>query len=202
MTRVKICGLARAQDAELAIELGAHALGFVFEPSSPRCVAGKTDLLRWAQALGPFAPPRVAVFGPLGRRIPGFALSQAERFDDSVPDRLLVVRPRPEVRLEEELLRVTNDSPVAAVLDAYHPGMHGGTGTRVDLEWARSMRERLDLAGIPMVLAGGLTPDNVALAIREVRPYAVDVSSGIESAPGVKDPGRMRAFIQASFASE
>lgn len=94
---------------------------------------------------------------------------------------------------------MANEPSVAVVVDAYHPRMHGGTGTLVDMDWARSVREALDR---PMVLAGGLTPGNVARAIHEVRPYAVDVSSGIESAAGVKDAGRMRAFIEAALGSD
>jgi phosphoribosylanthranilate isomerase len=84
--------------------------------------------------------------------------------------------------------------PAAILLDAYSENEYGGTGKRVDWELAATIVEK---HGWPVILAGGLTPDNVAEAIRIVRPYAVDVSSGIESSPGIKDHGKMKAFVEA-----
>jgi phosphoribosylanthranilate isomerase len=197
VTRAKICGLTREADVERAIELGADALGFVFEPSSPRCVAGSGDYLAWVAALGPFVPPRVAVFGRRGARVEGFDLVQAREFDDSATERLWVVRPEAGTSFDADSIRLPNYPVRTVVLDAHHPDLEGGAGLRVDEETALAVRRALETRGVRMVLAGGLNPDNVAQAIRAVKPYAVDVSSGVESSPGVKDPARLRDFIQA-----
>ncbi len=194
MTWIKICGLRRQEDAELAAELGADALGFVFEPSSPRCVGE----IGWAPDwLDELAPEKVAVFGPV--RLEGlstqFSTVQAvEGFED------LEVRPRN----RQAVLRVGTDAldriaEVARnadriVLDALHPSAYGGTGQTVDWELAA---EIVAASSVPVVLAGGLNPGNVAEAIRQVQPFGVDVSSGVESAPGVKDPAKLRAFFEA-----
>lgn len=175
--------------------LGADALGFVLEPSSPRCVA--PEALGWLTEL-PEPVRRVAVFGPfLPERVP--AGVQAIQSLDEVPldlglgrMRALAVRADEDWEVVAARFDAAEASADAVVLDAHAVGAYGGTGRRVDLELARALVER---ARKPVVLAGGLTPDNVAEAIRAVRPWSVDVSSGIESAPGVKDPGAMRAFI-------
>ncbi len=196
MTRVKICGLTRPQDAELAMELGAHALGFVFEPTSPRTIHQDPKFQRWAQALPPFVTT-VAVYGgvPAFRAAEGFTAIQGVQWPPhfhSLSRRIQAVRVRSNL-LPGQALHGTEEAHLI-LLDAYQEGAYGGTGRCVDLGLARDIVAR---SARPVVLAGGLTPDNVAQAIQTARPYAVDVSSGVEASPGLKDAGKLRAFFQA-----
>ena len=186
--------MTRAQDAELAIEEGADALGFIFERSSPRFVGDGE--LPWISALPPI-PVKVAVFGRVDRPVPRslFDVIQGVEWDvypEPSPKRIHVVRPRPGQSAEDIMQTVIHAT--AVLLDAYNPEKYGGTGRRVDTVLAAEIVLK---SNIPVILAGGLTPDNVADAIHKVRPFAVDVSSGVEERPGVKDPGKVRAFIQA-----
>jgi phosphoribosylanthranilate isomerase len=202
--RVKICGLTRLEDAELAAELGADALGFIFWPKSPRAV--DADRVRAISRALPAMPLRVGVFV------------------DAPPDDVAVVAARAgldaiqlhggeSVDVYESLglriLRVVSvadeaDAKAATALpahvtplvDAVDPVRRGGTGTTVD--WTRAAtvaRQR------PIVLAGGLTPENVGEAIARVRPWGVDVASGVESSPGVKSADRLRAFFASVRAA-
>jgi phosphoribosylanthranilate isomerase len=198
VTLVKICGLVRPQDAELAVDLGADALGFVHEPNSPRYIGD--DDLKWIERLPPFVI-KVAVFGRVTRNVPQavFDLVQGAEWDVlpfAYPKRLHVLRLRPEQRANDLVNQTVNAS--AIVLDAFREGQYGGTGHVVDWDVAAEIVQRAER---PVILAGGLSPDNVAKAIERVRPYAVDVSSGIETSPGVKDLGKLRAFIQAAKAA-
>lgn len=200
-TRVKICGITRQEDAELAVELGAAALGFNFYQPSPRYIdpeAAAAIILKLpplVTAVGVFAnesddqlvarvarESRVGViqlhgpqFPPLDGALAGFprirAVAVREDFDPGM------------------LSPLGGD---AFLLDAYSPELLGGTGK--PFNWAL-VREANRFGSI--ILAGGLTPENVAQAIREVRPFAVDVASGVESAPGVKDPLKLQAFFRA-----
>ncbi|HVL39552.1 MAG TPA: phosphoribosylanthranilate isomerase [Fimbriimonadaceae bacterium] len=194
VTRIKICGLTRRADAELAAELGADALGFIFEPSSPRCIQDVDELERWLPELGPYIT-KVAVFGRYeGRRIPQHVDAvQAVEFARG-PDhrrRIQVLRLGGEKwPVDEEGLSEAD----AVLLDAYDPKFYGGTGRQVDWHQAAELVGRIRRKTI---LAGGLDPDNVQTAIEIVQPYAIDVSSGIESAPGLKDPAKLRAMIEA-----
>lgn len=192
MTRVKICGLTRAEDVELAVALGASAVGFVLEPSSPRFV-GLADVSRLLELVPPYVS-RVAVMGPFqaGGHLAPFDAVQAIGVRSSMLEpgqrAIAVFRPGSE------------DEPVdqsdvdAVLLDGHAPGSFGGTGTTVDLALARAA---IAECVRPVVLAGGLTPDNVGRLIAELRPFAVDVSSGVESEPGKKDASAMRAFFDA-----
>jgi len=199
-TRVKFCGMTRSGDVRLASELGVDAVGFVFAPGSPRRVhPQQARMMR--QALGPLVDA-VALFmdNPIEEvrkavRLVRPTLLQFHGREDDAFCRGFGV---PYIKA----IAMGGEVPTAAVLrsrypgaagflfDAHAPGAPGGTGRRVDL--ARLPR---DLQA-PMILAGGLTCDNVALAIRTVRPYAVDLASGIESAPGIKDAEKMRRFIE------
>lgn len=195
MTRVKICGLKRRQDAELAIEFGADALGFIMEPTSPRCIE-EFDL-KWIEKLPPF-PVKVAVFGKVDRTVPReiFDAVQGvewEVYSTGYPKRLHAIRLRKGQRADDIIHLTVNAS--ALVLDGYKDGAYGGTGTTVDWDVAAEIVQRTSMR---VILAGGLTPDNVADAVRRVRPFAVDVSSGIEAELGIKDPGKIRAFIEAA----
>ncbi|AIE88042.1 phosphoribosylanthranilate isomerase [Fimbriimonas ginsengisoli] len=195
MTKVKICGLTRQQDAELALEFGADAVGFIHEPKSPRFV-GEGEY-KWIERLAPFAP-KIAVFGRVDRPVPQgvFDLVQGvewEIFPVPYPKRIHVLRLRNGQKADDLINQTVNAS--ALMLDAYKEEAYGGTGHQVDWNLAAEIVQRAERR---VILAGGLTPENVAEAIRRVRPYAVDVASGVESAPGVKDAAKLRDFIQAA----
>jgi phosphoribosylanthranilate isomerase len=194
MTRVKICGLTNAADAEAAVEAGADALGFVFERSSPRFVGDGE--LPWLSVLPPF-PVKIAVFGRVDRPVPRglFDIIQGVEWDvfpEPSPKRIHVVRLRPGQKSADVMDQVIHASMV--LLDAFSPKAYGGTGEKVEWDLAADIVRHSKL---PVMLAGGLTPDNVAEAIKEVRPYAVDVSSGVEEKLGVKDVIKMRDFVAA-----
>jgi phosphoribosylanthranilate isomerase len=200
MTRVKVCGIRRREDAELAVTLGASALGFVFWPRSPRFI--DPDHVRTITDGLPAFVTRVGVFV---NHAPSDVLEIAARAglncvqlhgDEDAAE--YAGLPLPVIKAlpvsEGFSLSAVEGLParVTVLLDAHEPAKRGGTG-RV-IEWtvaAAAARVR------PVILSGGLTPDNVKAAEAAVRPYAVDVSSGVESAPGVKDEVKMRAFFAA-----
>ncbi len=199
-TRVKICGITRPEDGLAAARAGAHAIGLVFHPASPRCV----DVAQ-AQAIVAALPPLVSVVGlfvDAGRERIADVLSRvpldlvqfhgAEPADEcqSYGRRYLkALHVREGVDLAAQA--AAYHDAAGLLLDAFVPGVPGGSGRAFD--WAAVP------AGLPrpLLLAGGLDAGNVAAAIRRVRPWAVDVSSGVESAPGIKDAGRIEAFMQA-----
>ena len=195
-TRVKICGLTNSHDAEVAIDAGADALGFVFERTSPRYV-GEGELA-WLSVLPPI-PIKVAVFGRVDRPVPKglFDVVQGvewEVFPEPSPKRMHAIRLRPGQKPQDVVDTLIHANLV--VLDAFSAtGAWGGTGERVDWDLAA---EVVRLSHTPIMLAGGLTPENVAEAVARVRPFGVDVSSGVESKPGEKDEGMIRAFVQAA----
>ena len=200
-TRVKICGLTRLEDAQRAVELGAAALGFNFYPHSPRCIepaAARAIVSRlppFVTAVGVFANEtdadhvisvaRQAGVTAVQMHGPGFPALQELA---SAFTLVVAVAVREGFKVEE--LRSFN--PSAYLLDAFDPGRLGGTGKTFDWNIAREVSQYG-----PIILAGGLTPENVGRAVREVRPFAVDVASGVESAPGIKDPAKLRAFFAA-----
>ncbi|HEX2827935.1 MAG TPA: phosphoribosylanthranilate isomerase [Burkholderiales bacterium] len=198
-TAVKICGVTRIEDALAAAHHGAHAIGLVFYAPSPRYVAPETAA-RIVRALPPFVTP-VGLFvdasGDEVRRTVERAGIQLIQFHGSeTPDfcaraglpYVKAVRVRPGV----DLIQYARDfeSAQALLLDAYQDGLHGGTGATFD--WAL-IPPSLPL---PIVLSGGLNPDNVRAAVRAVKPWAVDVSSGVEASKGIKDEAKIAAFIQ------
>ena len=198
MVRVKICGITNLGDALTAIEAGADALGFVFYDKSPRCIAPEkaAEIIR---AL----PPFVATVGLFVNAAANFVNSTAEvcRLDkvqlhgDETPDFCArVVRPVVKVfRIRGETsLQAMEDYHVSGyLLDAYSPDAYGGTGMTFNWEVAKAAKKYG-----PIILAGGLTADNVRKAVEIVTPYAVDVSSGVETAPGKKDQDKVRKFIE------
>lgn len=195
MTRVKLCGLMRQQDAELAADLGADALGFVLERTSPRFIGD--DVEKWMNRLPPF-PVKVAVFGKVDRPVHKgvFDLVQGalwEEYPEPATKRIHVIRLRLGQSAKDLVQQTVNAS--AILLDAYREEGYGGTGHKVDWDVAAEIVQRSDR---PVILAGGLTPENVAEAIQRVRPFGVDVSSGIEDSPGIKNPSKMRDFVQAA----
>lgn len=199
MTAVKICGITRVEDAEAAVAFGANALGFVLWPQSPR-----HTLLETVQRIVAFLPPfviKVGVFvnpsaGDISQAAAGGI--QLAQIHGDVPTWPGGRSPLPVIRAVHlgSAGAESIEPPVAdatILLDAYDPQRHGGTGKTVD--WPRAaLVARLRR----VVLAGGLTPANVAQAIHTVRPYAVDVASGVEASPGVKDHELMRQFIAAA----
>lgn len=198
-TRVKICGITRVEDARAAAKAGADAIGLVFHEGSPRYVTP----VRAAEIVAALPPcvtvvalfvnaPRAQVRSVLeavpvdllqfhGEETPADCRGFGRRY-------LKAIRMREDVDVAAQARRY--EDAAALLLDAYVPDRHGGTGVRFD--WARVPR---DLA-MPLILAGGLTPENVAQAVTEVRPWAVDVSGGVEAAKGIKDETKLRAFVR------
>lgn|SRR5690554_2097090 len=199
--RVKICGLTSVQDALQASELGADAIGLVFYPKSSRAVDAERAL-RIRQALPAFVsavglfvnPTRQEVEAVLqvlhldclqfhGEESPQFCASFAVPY-------VKAIRVRDGLDLDVEVAKYAESS--AILLDSYDKHVAGGTGARFDWEIARRCVMSCDSK---IILAGGLDADNVAAAITQVQPYAVDVSSGVEDAPGRKSIARMKAFF-------
>lgn len=198
MVKVKICGITNLDDALTAVEAGADALGFVFYDKSPRCIAPEK-----AAAIISALPPFVVTVGLFVNADVDFINTTAHTClldkvqlhgDESAEFCALVTRPVVKVfRVRgEACLESMKDYRVSAyLLDAYSPDAYGGTGLTFNWEIAKKAKQ----FG-PIILAGGLTPDNVRQAVDTVGPYAVDVSSGVEAAPGRKDPVKVREFIQ------
>jgi phosphoribosylanthranilate isomerase len=196
--RVKICGITRLADAERALELGAHAVGFVLWPSSPRAVTPER-----AAAIGgalPALATRVGVFVNTGpaevTRIAHAASLDAVQLHGDEDVRAYGAVGRRIIRAvcvrtgEEVAAAVALPADVTPLVDAVDPERRGGTGRTANWERAAALARRR-----PVILAGGLTPANVGDAVRLVRPWAVDVSSGVESTPGVKDSGKLAEFL-------
>jgi phosphoribosylanthranilate isomerase len=194
MTAFKICGITREADAGLAASLGAHALGFVLWPGSPRhiplarvrmIVAG---LPPFVTAVGVFVDPAADEIASAANA--GIRLAQVH---GTLPSSsVLPVLRAVHLGGNDEGLDVEVAPLDAVLLDAHDPVLHGGTGRTVDFTRAATVAARRRV-----VLAGGLTPANVRDAISVVRPYAVDVASGVEASPGIKDPAKLRAFAEA-----
>ena len=176
---------------------GADALGFVFVPSSPRYVGGDVGAARRLIGAVPPLVWRVGLFEtpPADFAVPELHAIQYYRGGASLEEASLLPIKAYRVRGDDTLREIADDpDPKALILlDAYSPTALGGTGHTFN--W--SLATRAQSLGLPIVLAGGLTPENVGAAIRQVRPYMVDVSSGVESAPGRKDPDKVRRFIHA-----
>ena len=198
-TAIKICGVTRVDDALAAARLGAHALGFVFYAKSPRNVAPKraAEILRalppFVTAVGLFVNAEARDVDRVLEQVPldllQFHGEEAPEFCDRfrVPYIKAV-----HVKAGLDLLQYAQLYSAARglLLDAFVEGAHGGTGTAFD--WSLIPRE----LPLPVILLGGLNPDNVAAAVRRVRPWAVDVSSGVETSPGIKDPRKIAAFMK------
>lgn len=173
----------------LAVELGAHALGFIFEPSSPRYREDRAPT--WIAELPPYIS-RVAVFGPFR---PGVDLTPFDTVQaTTLPAGIGALRIVQTVRLGDKEQKPPWAAADAVLLDAFSEEAYGGTGKQIDLEVARKVTASLKR---PVILAGGLTPSNVEHSVRVVRPFAVDVSSGVERESGVKDHDALREFFEA-----
>jgi phosphoribosylanthranilate isomerase len=203
-TRVKICGITRVEDALAAAAAGADAIGLVFDERSPRCAS-----LAQAEAVVRALPPFVTVVGLFvnaarGRvdevlsRVP---LDLLQFHGTETPEQcrlhrrayIKAIAMKPDVDLIAMQARYADAAGL--VLDTYSPAAAGGTGQAFD--WARVPRDLKK----PVILAGGLTPANVAAAISAIHPYAVDVSSGVELSKGIKDAGKIASFLDAVRAA-
>jgi|SRR5262245_6042357 len=195
---IKICGITRLQDADAAVEAGANALGFVFWPGSPRFVDPyrAREIVR---ALPPFVTP-VGLFVNQPRDyVSGVAslvrLGAVQLHGDETPEFA--------ASIAWPLIKAVSIDRAAAwpeattlLLDAHDPVKRGGTGQPIDWPAAAAIAKTRKV-----LLAGGLTPENVAEAIARVRPFGIDVSSGVERSPGVKDHNRMTALFEAIHAT-
>lgn len=198
--RTKICGITRPEDALAAAELGADAIGFVFWPRSPRHVTPAQ-----AAAIIRRLPPLVTTVGlfvdPTNDEVTAAVEAGCDLLQfhgEETPARcerssrpwIKALRVSPSLDLRAEAQRFAGARGL--LLDAYVEGVPGGTGSRFD--WNLVPHDM----PLPVILAGGLTPENVGDAIRAVRPWAVDVSGGVEAAKGIKDRARMAAFIEGA----
>ena len=200
-THVKICGITRLEDARFAVELGAAALGFNFYRPSPRFIEPEA-----ARAIIAILPPFLVTVGVFADETDAAHVAQVARLagvsvvqlhGPRFPDHEGAIENFPVIRA----VAVRGDANIAdwvtlrasaLLLDAFDPELPGGTGRTFDWGLAREAKRVC-----PVILAGGLAPENVAEAIRKVRPYAVDVATGVESAPGIKDSGKLKAFFAA-----
>lgn len=218
MTRIKICGIKTLPDALAAIEAGVDILGFNFYPKSPRYItpatcAKITAILRQKH-------PTITLVGvfvnhpshEIRATLQTAHLHLAQLHGDEPPEMLAELQPNAfkALRLKSDaetdwktdnplagfirrfVSPSTPPSAPALLVDAAAPGLYGGSGQAANWSAAAELSKQ-----IPLLLAGGLTAQNVAQAIRKVRPWGVDVASGVESAPGVKDPAQMQAFVKA-----
>jgi phosphoribosylanthranilate isomerase len=184
-TRVKICGITRVEDAQAAAQAGADAIGLVFYPASPRCV----DVSQ-ARAICRVVPPFVSVVGLFVNApreavdaILGAVPMDLLQFHGSEPAEFCATFSRP-------YIKAIGVQAGGFLLDAYQPDIHGGGGVSFDWNQVPVSRDR------PLILAGGLTPENVAGAIERLRPFAVDVSSGVEQRKGIKSAAKIQAFMR------
>ena len=202
--RVKVCGITRIEDASDAVRLGAAALGFVFWPASPRAIS--VEAAREVAGAMPPLVARVGVFvnapgDDVARIADEVGLDAVQLHGDERIDSYARVKSR---LIKAVTLNSGDDVFVAAALPAHVTTLvdatdrvrRGGTGQRADWRHAAALASRR-----PIILAGGLTADNVACAIQQVRPWALDVSSGVESAPGIKSRERLEAFFAAVAGS-
>jgi phosphoribosylanthranilate isomerase len=210
--RIKICGITNEADGQQAARLGADAIGLNFFAESPRRVDPimanfiLRELPPFVEAVGVFVnQPLRQVFHQLNqmgaiRTIQWYG--ENRELGDVFPFRMIAAFP---VRDRKSLVAITRyldvcrgmgQLPAAILADAHAPGKHGGTGRTVPWKLLADFRPE-----VPLILAGGLTPENVADAVRIVRPYAVDVASGVEFSPGQKDPEKLRRFIENARAA-
>jgi len=201
--KVKFCGITRIEDAEQAAELGAWAIGLNHWRGSPRycdpatALEISTAVRRRLQVVGVFVN---ATLDELARAAENESLAMLQLHGDEGPDFCREAARRSGCKVIKAL-RVSSQADVQAaevfrtdfhLLDAHRPGVPGGTGESFDWELVAGRRSQ-----VPLILAGGLTPANVAEAIAVARPFGVDVASGIEAAPGIKDHELMAAFADA-----
>ena len=198
LTRIKICGITNLEDALCAVNAGADALGFVFYENSPRHISPE-QVKQIVAALPPFVTT-VGLFVNAAHEVIQQTMQAAGlnvvqlHGDESAEDCCL--NPYPVIKAvrikdADSLTGIDRYNVSALLLDAWNDQQYGGTGESFDWQLAKKLTGRL-----PLILAGGLTPNNVTQALQVVNPYAVDVSSGVEGSPGRKDHNKIREFIQ------
>ncbi|MBI1923809.1 phosphoribosylanthranilate isomerase [Candidatus Poribacteria bacterium] len=204
MTRIKICGITHLDDALMAIEAGADALGFVFVPNTPRYLPPEQ-----ARSIIDQLPPFITTVGlfvnaeqqGIEAIADGCRLNLIQLHGDEPPDLCVALSRRVikafRVKDESSVSRLSGYRVSAYLLDTYVKGALGGTGKAFD--WNLALKAK---SYGRIILAGGLNPDNVASAVLQVRPYGVDVSSGVEASPGRKAPAKVKAFIRAVRETE
>lgn len=200
MIRIKICGITNLEDALLAAELGADALGFIFYPPSPRAVAPDAaraiiaQLPPFVSTVGVFVDENAATVKELAAQV---GLDWLQLHGQETPEycRSLGRRAVKAFRIQNESsltgLAAYQGAAQAFLLDTYKKGLIGGTGETFNWDLALKAKQYG-----PIILAGGLTPANVAQALAAAQPQAVDVASGVEAAPGKKDLEKLRAFFR------
>ncbi len=198
MVKVKICGITSLEDAMTAINAGVDALGFVFHPASPRNISPETAariialLPPFIQCVGLFVDQKPDI---VNRTADSCRLDIVQLHGDEPPEYCAEIERRIikaiRVRGAWSLDIIGSYEVSAFLLDAWSPDMHGGTGMTFNWDIAAEASRRWRV-----ILAGGLDPENVAGAVRMVKPYAVDVSSGVELSPGRKDPEKVIQFVK------
>jgi phosphoribosylanthranilate isomerase len=196
--RIKVCGFTRWPDIQAALQAGVDAIGLVFYPPSPRSVT-----IEQAAELTAKLPPFVSVTGLFVNASPQKIAESCTRcrldliqlHGDEPPEACLDLPRRTikavRIAVPADLIDLDRFPVSGLLMDAKAKGLYGGSGQSFDWSMLASYHSPL-----PLILAGGLRPDNVAEAIGQVKPYAVDVSSGVESEPGIKDPEKIAAFVQ------
>jgi phosphoribosylanthranilate isomerase len=200
MVRIKICGITKLEDAKLSAELGAHAIGLNFFDGSPRCITpfAAAELIRrlplFVATIGVFVnwtqAPVIALCKALGLSAAQLHGDETTQVVEAVARRLPVIKALRLGAGSEKPDFSSYRCASAFLLDSALTGHYGGSGTTGNWHLARTAAQTQRI-----ILAGGLTPENVGEAIRIVRPYAVDVTSGVEARPGKKDPVKLRAFF-------
>lgn len=209
--KIKICGIRSFKDAMMVIESGVDIIGFNFYPQSPRYIS-PGDCMRLVVRLETALREEMSRVTMMGVFVNSEAdnmhaifrdchLDMIQLSGDEAPEVLdvlgersfKVLRPTTYAEFEQEVERYPKRTMAPCwMIDTFRPGQYGGTGQTVDWALARRIAET-----VPVLLAGGLTSTNVAEAIQRIHPWGVDVASGVEAEPGVKDPEKVRAFIQA-----
>ena len=203
-TRAKICGLTRLQDVQCAVQAGADAMGFVFYAPSPRAVTAEQAatlvpaIPAFVQAVGLFVDASAQEIANVLKVVP---LDLLQLHGDETPAQcceiavhtgrrwIKALAVKPDVDIRAQITAYAAAGASAILLDAWHPQLKGGTGQSFDWSvWPH--------ADIPLILAGGLTPENVVQAIQQTQPYAVDVSGGVEAGKGIKDHLLIEQFMR------
>ncbi|WP_180078590.1 phosphoribosylanthranilate isomerase [Acinetobacter sp. YH12208] len=203
-TRAKICGITRVEDVHAVVNAGADAIGFVFYPPSPRAVTA-AQAAQLVQAIAPYVQVVGLFVNHSANEIQDILqtvhLDIVQFHGDETPEQCQTIaqqvgcrwykaiQVKPDLDVVVEIQRYQDAGASAVLLDAWHPDLKGGTGHSFDWETF----PKLD---IPLILAGGLNPDNIEQAILTTQAYAVDVSGGVESAKGIKDQQLIERFMQ------
>lgn len=204
MIRIKICGITNLSDAMVAIAAGADALGFVFHQPSPRNLFTEqaTAIIRqlppFIQTVGLFVNQQAELVNETAKQC---KLDLVQLHGEETPEYCNAIKPRIIKAFRVKDSYILNDikkyDVAGYLLDAWSPVAHGGTGETFNWDIATNATSHNNR----IILAGGLTPENIAAAIKCVKPYAVDVSSGVESAPGIKNAQKIQTFIQNAIGA-